>query len=146
MANEIEPGDGSGTGDTPPVHVIQVASRQEVLHVGPLPPAAELKRYDEALPGSAHRIVTMAEKEQDIRIELARADIANAKAGHARMARGQWMAITIAVLGLGCALILGLNGKENAAIGVSGATLASMVIAFIVGRIARPRAAHDGSA
>jgi uncharacterized membrane protein len=39
------------------------------LHVGPLPPAEELAKYERVLPGSADRIVAMAEKEQQHRHE-----------------------------------------------------------------------------
>ena len=37
------------------------------FHSGPLPEAAELQRYDDVVPGAAHRIITMAEKEQQFR-------------------------------------------------------------------------------
>jgi len=34
------------------------------LHQGPLPPPKELARYDRALPGAAHRILKIAERDQ----------------------------------------------------------------------------------
>jgi uncharacterized membrane protein len=33
------------------------------MYAGPLPPAAEFARYDQALPGAAERILALAEKE-----------------------------------------------------------------------------------
>lgn len=38
--------------------------QQTQLRVGPLPPAEELDHYNQVLPGSAERIVQMAEKQQ----------------------------------------------------------------------------------
>ena len=37
---------------------------QEVRYSGPIPPAEELARYEEVLPGSADRLISMAEREQ----------------------------------------------------------------------------------
>jgi uncharacterized membrane protein len=42
---------------------------------GPLPPPSILEGYEGILPGSAHRIIIMAEKQQDHRMELERAVI-----------------------------------------------------------------------
>lgn len=39
------------------------------LHIGPLPPAEELAKYEKVLPGAADRIVAMAEREQQHRLE-----------------------------------------------------------------------------
>ena len=49
--------------------VVQLSRTEVSLFSGPLPPAEELARYEDALPGSADRIVTMAEKEQEIRAQ-----------------------------------------------------------------------------
>ncbi|MBI5524271.1 MAG: DUF2335 domain-containing protein [Desulfarculus sp.] len=43
--------------------MVQLFARA-ALHVGPLPPAEELSKYEQVLPGVADRIVAMAEKEQ----------------------------------------------------------------------------------
>lgn len=50
-----------------------LASRMEttVLQYGPLPPAEEFRRYGEALPGAAERIMVMAEREQAAHLEMA---------------------------------------------------------------------------
>lgn len=40
---------------------------QSMSYSGPIPPAAELKAYDEVVPGLAERIARMAEREQDHR-------------------------------------------------------------------------------
>lgn len=46
--------------------VVQELHHQE-FHQGPLPPPRQLIQYDEALPGAAERIMTMAENEQSHR-------------------------------------------------------------------------------
>ena len=47
----------------------QVVVRQSHFsYAGPLPPASEFKKYEEALPGAADRILSMSEKEQEERI------------------------------------------------------------------------------
>ncbi len=43
-----------------------------VLHQGPLPHPEEFRRYDEALPGAADRILVMAEREQASRLDATR--------------------------------------------------------------------------
>lgn len=53
---------------------------------GPLPLASEFDAYERTFPGSAERILTMAEKEQDRRItwdkEALGAEIKDRKRGH----------------------------------------------------------------
>ncbi len=48
--------------------VIQHYEERQIYH-GPLPPATELIKYNEAQPNAAGRIITMAEKEQAARLE-----------------------------------------------------------------------------
>ncbi len=43
--------------------------KEQSFFSGPLPPPELFKQYEEILPGSANRIMEMAEKEQDIRKE-----------------------------------------------------------------------------
>jgi uncharacterized membrane protein len=44
-------------------------------HSGPIPSAAALERYDRILPGTANRVVTMAENSQAHEIFLGRSDV-----------------------------------------------------------------------
>lgn len=53
--------------DAPPDVVERFVAFQRMVHYsGPLPPADELSRYDEACPGAADRIIGMAEKALDL--------------------------------------------------------------------------------
>jgi|GEM_PF-5558210 len=47
-----------------------VAVEKHERHSGPLPAADEVAKYELALPGSANRIITMAEKQQDYVLEM----------------------------------------------------------------------------
>ena len=51
-----------------------VVSTQLLMHQGPLPPAADFAAYNKVLPGSADRILMMAEREQMATIGLRRLD------------------------------------------------------------------------
>ncbi len=49
-------------------------STQLLMHQGPLPPATDFAAYNKVLPGSADRILKMAEREQRAAIRLRRLD------------------------------------------------------------------------
>lgn len=42
----------------------EITLSREVRYSGPIPPAEEFSRYEEVLPGSADRLISMAEREQ----------------------------------------------------------------------------------
>jgi uncharacterized membrane protein len=52
---------------------LQIAAYSETV-IGPIPAASELKKYEAIQSGFAERIFLMAEKEQDAKIELLKAD------------------------------------------------------------------------
>lgn len=52
----------------------RAVSTHLLVHQGPLPPAADFAAYNKALPGSADRILQMAEREQKAAIRLRRLD------------------------------------------------------------------------
>lgn len=57
--------------DTPPDLVNRVRRIQRVSsYSGPLPPADELRRYENVLPGSADRIISLAEGALDFQREM----------------------------------------------------------------------------
>jgi uncharacterized membrane protein len=74
---------------------------------GPLPAPSDLQGYEFVVPGSAERILRMAEKALDSQIDadttLARGDVASVR-------RGQWQSTGVASLSLICALVLALLG------------------------------------
>ena len=83
----------------------------------PLPPPAAYRAYDEVLPGSAERILRMAEREQDHRIDWERDALGQAPRQHR-------LATLVALSSLAVAGVLAMNGHAWVAgiIGCSGMT------------------------
>lgn len=109
---------------------------------GPIPPPDVLADYERLLPGSANRIIRMAEAEQAHRHALqskaidARIIDANAARKEARM--GQFLGLAIGLVGLAAAVIIaclvrGSGGATVASI-VGGSTVIGLVTIFILGR------------
>lgn len=108
-------------------------------HSGPLPPAAELKRYEEALPGIAERIVSMAEAQQKHRHKMEEKDLSineiHVKAYRNETYIGQFLAFLI-VMSVICASIYLMAFTEAKGTGalLSGATITALATVFIKGR------------
>lgn len=101
---------------------------------GPLPDAAELKRYDEISPGLASQIMEMAQKNQDYIIEIGRSEREMQKVflekHQALFGRGQICGTIVAVGALIAGTVIALNGAPTAGASVVGATMAILVRAF----------------
>ena len=97
---------------------------------GPLPPPEVLKRFDEVVPGSAERIIKMAEGQFAHRTELEKkvidSDIARSKLG-------QILGFIIAIVGLICSVIISIYGNQIAGAILGVGTLASLVGVFMYG-------------
>lgn len=65
LPSERNPEDVSPESQTVGVTAITAAT-----HIGPLPTPADFREYDAIVPGAANRILTMAEKEQDLRVDI----------------------------------------------------------------------------
>lgn len=144
MSTEV---DLSLAGSKGPTTVWQIA--QQTITTGPIPSAYEIESYERVLPGSADRILSMAEKNQQRRHESeqsadevnrllktanAEAVLASARASDAaseEARRSQFMAFTIVILFLGCSVTLALLGKEIAASVLGGGVLVALVTTFL---------------
>ena len=100
------------------------------LHVGPLPPAEELAKYERVLPGSADRIVAMAEKEQRHRHE--RQDI-QVRAEARDSGRGVIFAFMLGLLAIVGGTLTAIFGSAVAGSLISLAGISSLVGTFIYG-------------
>ena len=99
---------------------------------GPLPPPEIIEAYERILPGSANRILTMAEKNQDHRIEMELKKIVLdgdetkklISSGIQRVPRGQWFGFIITIAFLVAATICAWVGHPFTAsiLGLGGAT------------------------
>ena len=110
-------------------HSIERVERR-LEYSGPLPHPEILGGYEKVLPGSADRILKMAEKQQDHRIsnENKLVDAEN----QSRLL-GLVAGFLIATLGLGGAVYLGYNGKTWESGIMSGGTLVGLVTVFVKG-------------
>lgn len=111
-------------------------------HSGPLPSPDTLRGYEEVLPGTAEAIVAAFKSETPHRHQMER-EMVESQAKRERSeekyaSTGQWMGFAIAVLGIGGGVALiwkhpNLAGTLGG-VGITGATLGSIVVAFIKGR------------
>jgi uncharacterized membrane protein len=75
---------------------------------GPLPPPEAFQRYDTILPGAAERMLVMAEKHHEIRLQLEVEESASARKmdehdtieANSQMKRGQWFAFIITLFSI----------------------------------------------
>ncbi len=97
---------------------------------GPLPPPEVLKRFEEVVPGSAERIIKMAEGQFVHRTALEKkvidSDIARSKLG-------QILGFTIAIIGLVCSVVISIYGNQIAGTILGVGTLVSLVSVFMYG-------------
>jgi uncharacterized membrane protein len=116
---------------------------------GPLPPPEDYAKYDTVCPGSANRILAMAEKEQEHRHHCENAVVSihsvNIPAGREERKRGQLFAFVVCIVSLlvGGAIV----GFSQATVAQIGGTvfgvgaLGSIVVAFMTGKRANGEAA-----
>jgi uncharacterized membrane protein len=93
---------------------------------GPLPDPETLAHYGEILPDAPHRILCMAEKEQDRSIYMS-------QRFDAYKSRGQHYALIIVLAAFSLHAFLAYLGHEALGFVVSGSALLSVVGAFIYG-------------
>jgi uncharacterized membrane protein len=116
-----------------------VGVQRTSIHSGPLPATQDYEGYERVLPGSANRILAMAEKEQTHRHGLDRVDFQQTdqlmKYDYAAFSRGQWMGFGIAVLliGIGTAFVL-LDKPVAAAVAGSFGAVSAIATAILRGR------------
>jgi len=103
-----------------------------VSYQGPLPPAAELGRYNEVVPGSASRIIEWAEDERRHRHRI---EARESRREAFRVYAGMVFGFLVTLLGLGGAIYLSLLGQAEVAKVLGGLTLAAIVAVFVTGKI-----------
>jgi uncharacterized membrane protein len=74
--------------------IVTVVGQQLTAHIGPLPSPETLRQYEDLLPGTAERIISMAERQSAHRIDLestvVREQLKDSK-------RGQFIGLVIAL-------------------------------------------------
>jgi uncharacterized membrane protein len=105
-------------------------------HSGPLPPPDDFIIYESALPGSAERILAMAEKEQSHRHEIDRQISRSDVREHRRIGRGQLFGLLVVIC---CCLVAAFaiyHQQPVVASVVMGTTIVALAGVFAAGRIA----------
>lgn len=103
---------------------------KSITFSGPIPHPTILKGYEEVLPGNADRILSMTEKEGEHRRKIETELVKN---DNIRSYLGQIAGFTIAIVGLGGSIYLGINDKVWASGIMSAGTLTGLVTVFVTG-------------
>lgn len=99
---------------------------------GPLPPAKEFKEYKEVMPDAPGRILTMAEKNQDHRIQL---NNKSERHDFIKTVLGQVFAFVLSIAFGGGAIYLGTEGHDWLA-GILGCTtVISLATIFVLNKM-----------
>lgn len=98
---------------------------------GPIPPPKLLEEYNMILPGSAERILSMAEAEANHRHEMERTVLFETAS---EVKRGQKYALFMGSFAITASVIAAFIGAEKTAMIIGGSTVVGLVTAFIIGR------------
>ena len=113
-------------------------SARAVSYAGPLPPAAEIQRWEEILPGAAERFLTLLEEQTRHEISLDREQIALAHEAtnleHDLRKRGQMFGLGIGLVALAIGGILVSLGNPISGTIFGGTGVGSLVGAFLYDR------------
>lgn len=118
---------------SPPTHPETLAQFAITAHhfSGPLPPPEILRKYDELLPGSAERIIAMAERQgahrQGLESEVVKSNCKNERLG---MVFG----FIICVMAIAAGIYAVTMGKEGFGIAAIISALAAPMAVFIYGK------------
>lgn len=130
LARNRQPGRSSSS-------TIQVAQEEIRFTAGPLPPAETLQQYESILPGSAERIVALAEGEATHRRALETksidAQILDRKSMRKERGWGQLGAFAISTLVIAVAAICALKGLQWGASILGGGGVGSIITAYMYG-------------
>ena len=98
---------------------------------GPIPPPEMLRRYEELLPGSADRIIAMAEKQSGHRQKL-ESDVIGANIINERL--GMILGFIICILAISGGVYAVMHGKSVEGIAAIITPLAALVAVFVYGK------------
>lgn len=104
--------------------------------IGPIPPPQILKDYNYVVPDAAERIIRMAEKQSDHRIQLENKVI---KSDINKSYIGMFLAASIAIYGLYIAKDIAINGNPWAAGIIAALDLGGLISVSIYNQICRKK-------
>lgn len=100
----------------------------ERSYSGPLPPPEAFAKYEQNLPGSMDRILTLTEKQVDHRIELEKSEVK-------LDIRGQIIGAALVALFGVLSFLLAMFGHENVALGMGVTTVISVAVIFVLNKV-----------
>ena len=114
---------------------VQVTHTRSIeVSAGPLPHPGFFQAYENTLPGAAHRILAMAETQQEHRHEQ---QAARLRSDESREARGQWIALAVVVTGIVAGTTLVLSDKSIEGVATALGAIGGVASLFVWSR--RPR-------
>ena len=105
-------------------------------HSGPLPDPETLNQYNSIISDGANRIMVMAEKQQNHRIELEKKAVSSQLS---QAKKGQIFGFIITLVIVGCGTYLALNGHEKTGIILIGTTLVALAGIFVLGKFKKEK-------
>ncbi len=104
---------------------------QERSHSGPLPDAETIIQYNSVIPEGADRIMRMAEKQQEHRMNIENLVISSQSK---QSNLGQWFGLIIGLVGICCGTFLAYSGETTVGGIIAGGTVVSLVSVFVIGK------------
>jgi uncharacterized membrane protein len=109
---------------------------QQISHSGPLPHPSILRGYEDIQPGFADRVIAMAEKQQEHRMELEKEQRRDQQT---QSKCGQWMAFFLALVGLLGSIYIMVSGYPLTGSLFGGGGLVGLLTVFYKSQNAQNR-------
>jgi len=110
--------------------LLQKVEQRLIQHAGPLPPPELMAEYDQLLPGSADRIITMAENQARHRHALEKMSI---EAGIGDSKKGLWFGFLIGLAAIAGGVICVLFDHPVSGTALGMGSITSLVGVFVYG-------------
>jgi uncharacterized membrane protein len=121
---------------------ITIERHEFSMRSSPLPDPAELAAYNQIIPAGADRILKMAEAQSAHRIDIEKTVV---KSQQTQGFCGQLFGLVVGVIGILCATYAAVSGQPWFGSIIGGATLVSLVSAFLYSRHAQKKELEDKS-
>lgn len=105
-----------------------LAIKQEQFYKGPIPSPDMFKAYEEVLPGSADRILTMSENQSKHRQEMEKIEL---KSSRFFALLGLCFGFIITISGFGCGVFLIYNNKDASGFAIIIGEISVIIGAFL---------------
>jgi uncharacterized membrane protein len=125
-----------GIDDSTIAQVMRVTAQASSTFIGPLPPPAILKGYDEVVSGCAERMLAMAERQAAHRQELETLAVGG---GAKRAWAGMWLGFVISVIVMVLGFIMVITDHDAAGIAAITIDVVSLAGVFVYGRLDQRR-------